>query len=120
MAGVRCVLKGRLFYPWHMFTRRDFQTPDLVNIKHEKGWWIEESEIPDALFGRVTYLPKQNWLSPILSSDGAASMNRKELDKFMRRPETEQATHVALLDENGAEKSRGLIVQPVWIERTEH
>ena len=113
---VRAIIKGRLFYPWAQFITNQFDTPEIINPHHEKGWWIDESEIPQHTFKRIVYLEKQHWLSPITYKDRLPIMNYDELGQFLNLPDIEPATHVALLDETGEELSRGFVVKPLWRE----
>jgi hypothetical protein len=114
---VRGIVKGRLFYPWRQYLSGEFEMPDIVNKNHEKGWWIDETDIPNDSFKRVVYLEKQHWLSPITKNDPLVIMDLPQLHKFLQSPQIEQATHVALLDESGNEMSRGFIVKPTWRQR---
>jgi hypothetical protein len=116
--AVRCVVKGRLFYPWEQFVEDQFLHPEVVNPTHGKGWWVEEDKITDdQVFDSVVYLAKQDWLSIITPQHKLPVMNRQMLVEFLQGQEIEQATHVALLDGTGLEVSRGFIVKPIWVER---
>lgn len=114
---VRCIIKGRLFYPWPQYSRGEFEVPEIINSNHEKGWWIDEANMTDNDFNRVVYLEKQHWLSPITKNDPLRVMDLPGLREFLQSPGIEQATHVALLDESSNEISRGFIVKPIWRQR---
>ena len=115
----RCFMKGRLFHPWARFVRGDFAAPDLVNPDHERGWWITAAEFLSA-FGDLgygfVYLPKMLWLSPLASEDVDAPLSCWEVAEMIEAQGTEQAVHLAIVDENG-EINRGFIVKKQWVER---
>jgi len=117
VSTVRCIIKGRLFFPWQQYLSGEFEVPDVINSHHEKGWWIDEADIPDNDFKRIVYLEKQHWLSPITKNDPLMVMDLPRLREFLHSPSIEQATHVALVDESGDEMSRGFIVKPIWRQR---
>jgi len=117
ISNVRCFMKGRLFYPWHQFQANKFESAPTFSPNHERGWWIEETLAPAANIRNAVYLAKRYWLSPITGAEGLKVMDQDSLQHFLVRPETEQATHIALVDDLGREISRGFIVKPIWLER---
>lgn len=115
----RCFMKGRLFHPWPRFAAGDFRVPVPVSPAHQKGWWLPHSELAPVFAdsgARFVYLPKILWLSPLTAADLVAPLSFWELTEFIESPAAEQATHVALVTDEG-EISRGFIVKDQWLER---
>ena len=114
---VRGIIKGRLFYPWPDFIRGDCLPPFEINPDHERGWWMSQAEFTNhdwqgAQFMRLT---KRWWLAPIQAAE-AEPVSRDAIIEGFRQPRSEQATHVAVLDD-GAERHRGFIVNDAWLQR---
>lgn len=112
-------MKGRLFYPWEIFESGNFEFPRPVNPDHEKGWWIPHSEFESNAPSGRRYVPLQkiDWLSPIRSDHEFKSLSLDEMLSILTRPNIQQATHVAIVDNKGNEVSRGFIVTDEWLAR---
>lgn len=115
----RCFMKGRLFYPWAHFENRDFRFAPIIHPGHEKGWWLPQTDFLltfEDTASRFVYLPKSLWLSPLTLADFEAPLSCWELMEFLESPHIEQATHVAIVSDDG-EISRGFIVKDQWLDR---
>ena len=115
----RCFMKGRLFHPWERFHSNEWLVPDVVNPAHERGWWLPQADFLPVFTGlacRFVYLPKSLWLAPLTPADYDDSLSCWELTQLLDSPATEQATHVAMVAEEG-EISRGFIITNQWLNR---
>lgn len=112
-----CFLKGRLFYPYSEFIASNFCFPDIVNPGHEKGWWLPLASLAAHFEDtqRCAILDKQYWLAPVHQDVNGQTI--ADITTLLNVPETQMATHVAILDEQGAEVSRGFIVKDTWLEK---
>ncbi len=116
IARSRCLMKGRLFHPWDS----ERIQPDSINPSHEHGWWLTKSAFPSTLAStdnRFVYLPKSLWLAPLEVDDATTVMDANELTTMLDRDTTEQATHLAVLNDKG-EINRGFVVDDRWLART--
>ena len=122
---VRCITKGRLYYPAdaHPFDRQA-PPPAAACAGHERGWWMSRSRFKAAFVhadARFVRLYKSSWLATLDADTLAAHgliMDFNTLWTALRQPRTEQAVQVAILDDDGAERSRGFIVDRRWLCRT--
>lgn len=116
---VRCFMKGRLFYPWVQYHEQAFEFPDLVNPDHEKGWWIplDQFKVKASANDRYVPLNKIDWLSPIKTSHGPEPLSLQAFLSRLNHPDTQQATHVAIVNQRDEEQSRGFIVTDQWLAR---
>jgi len=114
-----CFMKGRLFYPWEQFHTQTFEFPANVNPDHEKGWWITLDRFESAAPRDYRYVPlrKIDWLSPMKAGHEPDSLSLQELLARLKQRETQQATHVAIVNHQGDEQSRGFVVSARWLAR---
>jgi uncharacterized protein len=111
-----CFMKGRLFYPFEQFAARQFSFPDLINPTHCKGWWLpidrfDELDNPGCHF---VYLQKLYWLSTL--QNDLPGMSHEEMKIFLAQ-DRQPTTMIAVVDEYGAEISRGFLVDERWLAR---
>ena len=117
------LVKGRLFHPYQSFRLKNFLIPPNVNPGHEKGWWITvagfalEAELKRS---RFVILERFNWLAPLISVEKVEVLDHQQVVSFLSGIETtgfktNRTVHIARLDENGEELSRGFVVFPQWL-----
>lgn len=113
-----CFMKGRLFYPYAEFIAGNFRYPDIINPRHEKGWWLplESLAVHFDDTHRYAILDKQYWLAPVYQDVIGQSI--ADIMALLNLPETQTATLVAILDKQNTEVSRGFVVNGAWLERT--
>ncbi len=120
---VRSLVKGRLFHPYQSFRLKNFLIPPNVNPGHEKGWWMTvagfalEAELKKS---RFVILERFNWLAPLISVEKVEVLDHHQVVSFLSGIETtglktKGTLHIARLDENGEELSRGFVVFPQWL-----
>lgn len=118
----RCIIKGRLYYPWDLFAKDTFGFLDRTNPHHQKGWWLTRTDFQNlsaAESYRWVFLQKQHWLSSVVPGDRLPEMDFTAACEFLTQPGQQQAMQLAaLLD--GGEVSRGFIVDENWCERVSH
>jgi hypothetical protein len=119
LARSRCIMKGRLYYPWDLFAGNDFDHLSKVSPNHEKGWWVSRTDFlkwhaPQSY--RWVFLPKQHWLSTIIPNDRIPEMDFRETRDFVTQPGQPQAIQLAAMID-GREVSRGFVVDERWLER---
>ena len=68
--------------------------------------------------GQWVYLEKHLWLSPIAASDSLTLLNYAQALDLLQTSLGTQTTHIAMIDSQGQEISRGFIVSQDWLERT--
>jgi hypothetical protein len=116
-----CLVKGRLFYPWQDFVDGKKLFPTCVNEEHLSGWWITLADFT-RLFSntrtRWVYLEKALWLSPIANSDNLPLLDSAQALDLFRTSLGTQVVHVAMVDSQGQEISRGFVVSQDWLHRT--
>jgi hypothetical protein len=118
--AIKGIVKGRLFYPYENYVADDFTFPDAVNPDHPKGWWlpIEEFTLEHRLVNsRFLVLEKPSWMAIIDATHTSNNpiMNHREMTDFISQRDS-GTTHVAQLDENGIEQSRGFVVLNRWMQ----
>lgn len=113
----RCLMKGRLFYPYKDQDGTNLTLAPEINPDHERGWWIEEHESSALLSTnaiRFVVLPKQHWLATL---DGTQSLVAFGLETLLETVAQHSAgtLHIARIDQDtGIEIDRGFIVKQQW------
>jgi hypothetical protein len=118
---VHCLVKGRLFYPWQSFTDQTRVFPVYANTSHLKGWWMSLPEFKHRFSKtseRWVYLSKYLWLSTITDANNLPVLNYLETLERLEVSPTPQAVHLAMIDDQGREISRGFVVSEQWINQT--
>ena len=114
----RAFMKGRLFHPYNAFCHREFDYPREVNENHEKGWWITDTgfalqeDMKDGLF---TILEKPFWLALITSDLKRVVLSHSEIVRYLSREHNGSTLHIARLDSDLNETSRGFVVRSRWV-----
>lgn len=119
VARSRCFMKGRLFHPWTRFRAGDVRHPGAVNPHHERGWWLSYKDFLEQFDDkgwRYVYLPKRLWLAPLSGAETDDALSFWELAELLASPHVEQATHVAIVDDDH-EVSRGFVVNDEYLTR---
>lgn len=115
VARSRCLMKGRLFHPFDTAPA----APAGINPHHESGWWLSHEDFL-ARFedsgSRFVFLPKSLWLSPLTAEESRDGLSFWEMGEMLASADTEQATHIAIVDDAG-EISRGFVVTDAWLTR---
>ncbi len=118
---VRCLVKGRLFYPWQGFSDSIETYPAYTSGSHLKGWWMNRSDFKSRFSKSSTrwiLLSKYLWLAPIRVTDKLPILTHSmALDLLDKSPMT-QAVHFAMIDNAGQELSRGFVVNEHWLKQT--
>lgn len=113
--AARAFVKGRLFYPLAQWRTDNIRLPEVVHPEHERGWWCDlETFAGDAAFSGSHFyqLNKSSWLAPVTRFDDLQTHG----DFCARLADSRHGTvHVAELDANGNERSRGFVVFPRWL-----
>ncbi len=115
----RSLVKGRLFHPHQSFRSQPLLVPPNVNPGHEKGWWITDTEFalaPELKSARFVILERSHWFAPLLSAGAVPIMDHHQAVSFLSGIETKGTIHVAQLNADGEELSRGFIVFPQWLK----
>lgn len=119
VASSLCFIKGRLFYPFEAYRAGTPTSPPFVNPNHLRGWWLEADAFADTFAdamdprARYLHLEKRHWLAPLRgSAEDGLSLTQMQVYLTQGR---EPATHLAVLDENGMEISRGFVVDQRWL-----
>ena len=118
--SVAAMVKGRLFHPLARYLDGTWVVPETVNPSHCRGWWVSREALAElqALGDRFVWLPKSLWLAPIEPAHNLASIGFSALAERVADARAQQAEHYAILGPDGAETSRGFVVSPLWIART--
>lgn len=117
--AARGFIKGRLFYPYLKFFDASLKSPDEVNPGHEHGWWMSIQELnsrTELQNTRFAILRKIDWLSPITSAYPIETLGYTDLIHLVETGMSDYSIHVAILDEQGFETSRGFIVSQQWLD----
>lgn len=115
----RAFVKGRLFHPYNAFRHREFNYPADVNENHEKGWWMTDTgfelqeDLKDGLF---TILEKPFWLAPMTSDLEYVVMSHADILRYLKQNNRSGTLHIARLDGDLNELSRGFIVLRQWVQ----
>ncbi len=110
----RIIFKGRLFHPYKMFKMSRFEHPKDINLSHEKGWWLlweeldSHKELKNSSF---KLLEKREWLAQLKNIDTEEMIS---FDKLKDRCASIFTSHVAIIDGEKNELSRGFIVSKDW------
>lgn len=115
----RAFVKGRLFHPYNAFRHREFNHPKDVNENHEKGWWMTDTGFElqeDLKDGQYAILEKRFWLAPITSDLEFAAMSHEDILRYLKHENRGGTLHVARLDADLNEISRGFIVLRQWVQ----
>ena len=116
---VRCIVKGRLFHPYKDFINGTLTVPASVNPNHEHGWWMTLEDFSSSRdTDRFVLLEKIDWLAPLTDGDVTEVRTRDEMLDYLSSEQAEQATHIAILDTEDNEESRGFVVNESWLTRT--
>ena len=118
----RCVIKGRLYYPWDLFEADDFGYLSNAGAQHEKGWWLNHTAFRNTFAPkpyRWVFLQKQHWLSTIVPNDRLAEMDFTEACDFLIQPGQPQAIQLAAMVD-GREVNRGFVIDENWSKRVEN
>ncbi len=111
---VRCIIKGRLYYPFDQPGEKI--APKIANPNHLSGWWLKQDDLDELADRKIVYLEKKYWLSALTSSDQVTIMSIEEVRNFLTR--TKQiAPQFALLDKDLNETSRGFILKSEWFQK---
>ena len=119
VSRTRCLMKGRLFYPFDQLGNHHLPLATQINPAHERGWWLPDQELTaleDAGSVRFVVLPKRHWLAPL---DGTQSLPECNFEALGNTVHQHQAgtLHIARVDEStGIEIDRGFIVKQHWQE----
>ncbi len=129
ISQTRAFMKGRLFHPYDDFRNQRFHCPVEVNPHHEKGWWIMESafEVEKALQdGLFIVLEKPDWLAPIrrdqitrdqINTDKIKTVrSQREITDYLAKEARGGTLHIARLDDDLNEISRGFVVRQSWLD----
>lgn len=116
----RGFVKGRLFYPYEQFQAQRFVHPEIVNPRHARGWW---QSIDDFLghtdAGRqFVLLDKSLWLAPLEPQHACQGCTLDELMALIDGSANRNTWHVAIIDDDGTEQSRGFLVSARWLAAT--
>ena len=110
----RIIFKGRLFHPYKMFKMSRFEYPKDINLSHEKGWWLlweeldSHKELKNSSF---KLLEKREWLAQLKNIDTEEMIS---FDKLKDRCASIFTSHVAIINGEKNELSRGFIVSKDW------
>lgn len=116
-----CLVKGRLFYPWQSFTDPARAFPICASASHLKGWWMSLPDFKHRFSNtseRWIYLSKYLWLSTITETNNLPVLNYLETLERLDVSPTPQAVHLAMIDDQGREISRGFVVSEHWVNQT--
>lgn len=119
--NTRCIIKGRLFYPYAACEQQSYSPPAGANASHESGWWLGRESFGDTMTtksSRWFVLQKQHWLSTITADDDVPTLSLADLMNRLFEPASQQAVHVAELIDS-VEISRGFVVNEKWVNRVE-
>ncbi|MBO6556156.1 MAG: DUF1853 family protein [Pseudomonadales bacterium] len=114
----RAFVKGRLFHPYNAFRHRAFDYPPEVNENHEKGWWMTDTGFElqeDMKEGLFTILEKPFWLAPMTSDLELVVMSHSEILQYLSKEHNGGTLHIARLDSDLNEISRGFVVLSRWV-----
>ena len=120
ISQTRAFVKGRLFHPYNAYRHRELDYPIDVNENHEKGWWLTDTgfelqeDLKDGIF---TILEKPFWLAPMTRDLEYVVMSHAEILRYLSQKNQHGGgtLHVARLDGDLNELSRGFIVLNRWV-----
>ena len=113
----RALVKGRLFLPAGDTGEQGFAVPDGVNPAHERGWWQAPAAFasdPAQAARRFLPLDKPRWLAPVSGVPDDLLLDHagvQSLAAWGRR-----TLHLAVVDSDGREVSRGFVVSNHWLQ----
>lgn len=78
------ILKGRLYYPWHLQQNRvaiNAYSPPNCAPDHEHGWWFKQSQFDQAFAEKDRFLPLINkgWLARISTAAGREMTSKSRI-----------------------------------------
>ena len=110
----RIIFKGRLFHPYKMFKMSRFEFPKDINLSHEKGWWLSWEKLdshPELKNSSFKLLEKREWLAQLKNIDTEEMIS---FDELKDRCASIFTSHVAIINGEGDELSRGFVVSKDW------
>ena len=110
----RIIFKGRLFHPYKMFKTSRFEFPEDINRSHEKGWWLRWEELDshkELKNSSFKLLDKREWLAQLKTIDTEEIIS---FDELKDRCASMFTSHVAIINGERNELSRGFVVSKDW------
>ncbi len=121
-ATVKGIVKGRLFHPFTAWLAEQWRYPVAIAADHLRGWWLTEADFISRFKDapeRFRALQKRDWLSTLQPVAIDQRLTAVTLLTSLASSREHYAHHVAILDDNGRETSRGFVVMAPWLTITE-
>jgi hypothetical protein len=121
-ASVKAIVKGRLFHPFAAWLDQQWCYPASVAKDHLRGWWLTDADFIrrfQTSSKRFRPLSKMNWLSDIPQVPAEQRWTAGSCLAALSSTREQYAHHVAMLDGNGFETSRGFVVMAPWLSVTQ-
>jgi hypothetical protein len=117
----RSFLKGRLFHPISGFLHDALVFPGAVNPDHERGWWMAVSDFCESnpFDPDYRYLPleKPQWMAVVTPDESSDCLTLADTCALLQGGRGTQ--HLALINIQGDEVSRGFVVFDDWLAELE-
>ena len=121
-AEVKGVVKGRLFHPFMAWLDAHWRYPETITADHLRGWWLTDEDFIKRFKDspqRFRPLTKRDWLSALQPSPIDQQLTATECMAALSSSREQYAHHIAMLDDNGVETSRGFVVMTPWLAITQ-
>ena len=121
-AEVKGIVKGRLFHPYSAWLDQQWQYPETIAADHLRGWWLTVDDFISRFTNgsqRFRPLTKRDWLSELQAVPVDERLPADRCLAALSSSREHYAHHVAMLDDNGLETSRGFVVMAPWLEVTQ-
>jgi hypothetical protein len=119
---VKGIVKGRLFHPFTAWQAAHWNYPAAVTADHLRGWWLTDADfIGRFKDGRQRFRPltKRDWLSTLQPVPIDQRLTATDCMTALAASREQFAHHIAMIDDNGLETSRGFVVMPPWLAITQ-
>ncbi|MBT5009991.1 MAG: DUF1853 family protein, partial [Gammaproteobacteria bacterium] len=96
--------------------------PETITADHLRGWWLTDEDFIKRFKDspqRFRPLTKRDWLSALQPSPIDQQLTATECMAALSSSREQYAHHIAMLDDNGVETSRGFVVMAPWLAITQ-
>ena len=121
-AEVKGVVKGRLFHPFTAWLDAHWRYPEAITADHLRGWWLTDADFIERFEDGPQWfrpLSKRDWLSVLQPVPVDQRLTATDCMAALSTSREQYAHHIAMLDDNGVETSRGFVVMAPWLAITQ-
>ena len=121
-AEIKGVVKGRLFHPFTAWLDAHWHYPEAITADHLRGWWLTDADFIERFEDGPQWfrpLSKRDWLSVLQPVPVDQRLTATDCMAALSTSREQYAHHIAMLDDNGVETSRGFVVMAPWLAITQ-